>query len=130
MRESGYYPPGAEFDPNAPYNQPADPDPIDVECEVSVTLSKTLWIDTVNYSTECDEEGYCETTLNDGYLEMIDHLHKQHASISDLLGELAKYIKKELDDGAKGSRKQQLEKMLEDCEGWEVEELDLDDYNC
>ena len=23
-RESGYYPPGAEFDPRAPYNQPDD----------------------------------------------------------------------------------------------------------
>lgn len=25
-KESGYYPPGAEFDPRAPYNQPDDDD--------------------------------------------------------------------------------------------------------
>ena len=30
MRESGYYPPGAEFDPNAPYNQV---DPPEIECK-------------------------------------------------------------------------------------------------
>lgn len=29
MRESGYYPPGAEFDPNAPWNQK---DPPEIEC--------------------------------------------------------------------------------------------------
>ena len=34
MKESGYYPAGAEFDPNAPYNQP-----MDVEHKRFVSLS-------------------------------------------------------------------------------------------
>lgn len=37
MYESGYYPPGAEFDPSAPYNQPdcfdEDPDDYDYESD-------------------------------------------------------------------------------------------------
>lgn len=41
--DSGYYPPGAEFDTKAPYNQ-EDPSEKEVEVTVSVTLSKTLKI--------------------------------------------------------------------------------------
>ena len=41
MTESGYYPMGAEFDKNAPYNQ-GDPEPIEIEVTVSVTMSKTV----------------------------------------------------------------------------------------
>ena len=41
MIESGYYPPGAEHDPNAPWNQ-VDPEPRKVEVTVSITLSKTV----------------------------------------------------------------------------------------
>lgn len=37
MKESGYYPPGAEFDPNAPYNEP-----LTKNYDVSISLSFTL----------------------------------------------------------------------------------------
>ena len=39
--ESGYYPPGAEFDSNAPWNQ-IDLPKKEIEVTVSVTLSKTV----------------------------------------------------------------------------------------
>ena len=58
MTESGYYPMGAEFDKNAPYNQ-VDPEPIEIEVTVSVTLSKTMKIKVNDYLEEIedDEEG-------------------------------------------------------------------------
>ena len=60
MIESGYYPPGAEFDSNAPYNQKEVPEK-EIEVTVSITLSKTVKIkvsDYTVYSNE-DENGKC-----------------------------------------------------------------------
>lgn len=60
MIESGYYPPGAEFDPNAPYNEKELPEK-EIEVTVSITLSKTVKIkvsDYTIYSIEADN-GKC-----------------------------------------------------------------------
>ena len=46
MRESGYYPPGAEFDPNAPYNEKG------IECSVCIGSGKL--------GTSADEHGIYE----------------------------------------------------------------------
>lgn len=46
--ESGYYPPGAEHDINAPYNQAVLP-AREVEVLVSVTLSKTVKVRVDDY---------------------------------------------------------------------------------
>ena len=54
MSESGYYPAGAEHDPNAPWNQEDIPER-EVEVTVSVTLSKTLKIKVSDYTV--DSEG-------------------------------------------------------------------------
>ena len=54
MAESGYYPAGAEHDPNAPWNQEDIP-AREVEVTVSITLSKTLKIEVSDYTV--DSEG-------------------------------------------------------------------------
>ena len=41
MKESGYYPEGAEFDPNAPWNEKEIPKE-EIEVEVTVTLRKKV----------------------------------------------------------------------------------------
>lgn len=41
MKESGYYPEGAEFDPNAPWNEKETPKE-EIEVEVTVTLKKKV----------------------------------------------------------------------------------------
>lgn len=48
MRESGYYPPGAEFDTNAPYNQ-VENETKDFDCDVTCTLCKCMSIPTTMY---------------------------------------------------------------------------------
>ena len=40
---SGYYPPGAEYDPNAPYNQ-SEPPEIPVELTATETMTKTITV--------------------------------------------------------------------------------------
>ena len=54
MKESGYYPAGAEFDPRAPWNEVELP-PKEVEVTVSVTISKTMKVPVGDYII--DEEG-------------------------------------------------------------------------
>ena len=54
MKESGYYPAGAEFDPRAPWNEVELP-PKEVEVTVSVTISKTMKVPVRDYTI--DEEG-------------------------------------------------------------------------
>lgn len=53
------YPPGAAYDPNAPYNQ-CEPEEREIEVTVSITLSKTVTISVTDYEYfegEYDEEG-------------------------------------------------------------------------
>lgn len=60
MVESGYYPPGAEYDSKAPYNQP-DISKKEIEVLVSVTLSKSVKIKVDDYTITdegVDEDGY------------------------------------------------------------------------
>ena len=54
MKESGYYPAGAEFDPRAPWNEVEQP-PKDIEVTISVTVSKTMKVPVRDYTI--DEEG-------------------------------------------------------------------------
>ncbi len=58
MIESGYYPPGAEHDPRAPYNEVETPEK-EIEVCVSITLSKTVKVRVSDYIIESgtDEEG-------------------------------------------------------------------------
>ena len=54
MKESGYYPAGAEFDPRAPWNEVELP-PKDVEVTISAIVSKTMKVHVRDYTI--DEEG-------------------------------------------------------------------------
>ena len=59
MTESGYYPPGAEHNPNAPWNQVDNPER-EIDVTVSVTLSKTVKIKVSDYEitdSGKDEDG-------------------------------------------------------------------------
>ena len=54
MKESGYYPAGAEFDPRAPWSEVELP-PKDVEVTISAIVSKTIKVPVRDYII--DEEG-------------------------------------------------------------------------
>ncbi len=53
------YPPGAEFDPRAPWNQSGPPEK-EIEVTVSITLSKTVKVKVDDYTCEeeYDDEGH------------------------------------------------------------------------
>ena len=78
MIESGYYPPGAEFDPNAPYNEKELPEK-EIEVTVSITLSKTVKIkvsDYTIYSNE-DDNGKCFDEIDYSDCNLKEAVEKQ-----------------------------------------------------
>ena len=127
MYDNYHYPPGADtYD--APWNQ-REQEPIEVEADITVSLVNRVIVNTTNYSEHCDEEG-CDIDLHDGYRDIESHYREQHNSIPKLLGELAKYINGELAGCTlSSSRKQELRAMLADLQGWQVENIEIEDYN-
>ena len=110
MTESGYYPPGAEHDPNAPWNQADNPER-EIEVTVSVTLSKTVKIKVSDY--EITDSGKDE----DGeYFEDIDY------SNCDLKGAVEEQIvlPQSAHTYVKGNSKVQ-----EDLSNWYVDDLEI-----
>lgn len=103
MKESGYYPAGAEFDPNAPWNQ-SDPPEKEIDVLVSVTLSKTVKVKVSDYKvidSGKDEDG--------NYFEDIDYSDCDLKSVVEsqvvLPNETYKFITSSGNKGVKESLK-------------------------
>lgn len=97
MTESGYYPPGAEHDPRAPYNEVDTPEK-EIEVCISVTLSKTVKVKVSDYTivdSGKDEDGE--------YFEDIDY------SDCDL----------------KTAVKEQITLPQDTCKGWDVDDFEV-----
>lgn len=122
--ESGYYPPGAEFNPNAPWNQVDIPDK-EIEVTVSVTLSKTVKVNVNDYKIDggLDEDGpYYEYDYSEC------DLHKAVEDQVTLPQNLAEFTEKMFDHDlnlkAVGMPKY-LKSALEDCKGWTVDDFEV-----
>lgn len=118
MRESGYYPPGAEFDHNAPYNQVENPEE-EFEITVSQTLSKTVTVFTSNYNLEvdCDEEG-CYRNCDTSDTDWKEVYEEDYHTPLQLIGFLKRLLKG--DEPISDSLKKQL---IEECDNWCEDEL-------
>ena len=130
MYDNYNYPMGADT-PDAPWNQPSEPDPITLDVNVNVTLFKNdVTVETSNYDIIPDDEfDDVFIDLHDGYADVEKYYIEQHKSILDLLGELAKYIKGELAGGnLSRQRRQELEMMLEDCQGWQQYSFEVEEF--
>lgn len=134
MIESGYYPPGAEFDPNAPYNQ-SDPEPVKVDVCISQTLHKSTTISTTDYVAEewedyerGDDGGFVttrEVSYNFSDSDLLSAYKNDNWTIPELLDELKDYIKRDLENDCSKSKKAWLERMMKACEDWELDEEEV-----
>lgn len=102
MRESGYYPPGAEFDPNAPWNQ-SEPPEIDIEVTVKETLSKDTSVVTNNAWYVTDEEG-CRYLEDENFCPT-DEYEKQNDLLSVVIAKAREEITKLRIEAEKQQRK-------------------------
>lgn len=119
--ESGYYPPGAEHDKRAPYNEPVIPER-DFDVDVEFVMRKKSTITTNDYVLEYDDEDGREyaNTENTDWESAYDA--SGHYTIPELLEVLKGYVQKEIEI-YKGYRKEKdLQQILDSCEGWEVQE--------
>lgn len=144
------YPMGAALDPSAPYNQ-SDPKPVEVDCCVSYSLSKSMPVKVHNYSvseeyeSDIDDEGhrYCnklqENNFND--TNFIEEFKNDDTAfgIPTLLKELQKLVKekvKKLTDNFNLTKSYNLrqkirkqinhyESILQATKDWTIDELDV-----
>ena len=128
MTESGYYPPGAEFDPNAPYNQ-SEPEPIKLDVYITQVFSKPTNIEVTDYEYEVDEYEKCYYTSN---CDLKGATRNQVTTIEDILTELPK-IYKELTTNDSGTiteyQLNRLKVLAKACEGWNLDEFEVvEDY--
>ena len=124
MTESGYYPMGAEFDKNAPYNQ-VEPEPLEIEVTVSVTMSKTVKVKVNDYLEEIedDEEGkhrnidFSVCDLQSAVNNQI-YLPQDSGLIFD--NYISKYSNLKNESSYKESKK-----ILDDLSDWNVDEMEV-----
>lgn len=135
MIESGYYPPGAQFDPNAPYNQ-SDPKPVEVEVCISQTLSRSTKIKVTDYiankweDVEHDGEiGFYRTRgveYDFSNSDLKEAYEVQDYTIPELLDYLKSYLIADIAEcSAKSNKKKLLQHILACCEGWKVDETEV-----
>ena len=132
------YPPGAEFDPNAPWNEPEVPEK-DFEVTCCQTLSRTVTVTTNNYipgACGCDyEEGMAfgwqddddtsDTNWSDEYEENGYHTPLQLIQMfKETLQEQLKSWEGMEDTSAGRKAIRRIEHLIEECEGWSDDETE------
>lgn len=124
MYDNYHYPMGADI-PSAPFNEPTVPD-MDFGLYVTVTLSRRVKITTDNYIPECEDDGYIypNTENTDWRKEYENNCY----AIPDLLKELEIYLKKDIESSNGNKRREhRLNELLEACQGWNVDELEVEE---
>lgn len=121
MRESGYYPPGAEFDSNAPYNEPIIPEQ-DFEVDVEYVLQKkNVKVTTDDYCQEFEYETGCVNANTEDTDWENAYNNSGHFTIQEMLDELKEYVKADMQTCSPNTCKgAHLKRLLEDCDGWEL----------
>ena len=128
MYESGYYPAGAEHDPNAPWNQ-SDPEPVSQDIEYSCTMRRTANVETTDYvpgtvEKEWDGEGYVAVRDGDDFsdTDWLGEYKEQYRTPLQLI-ELLRETAKELAEGNIPEKRASFWRaVIEECEGWELED--------
>lgn len=131
MRESGYYPPGAEFDTDAPYNQ-SDLEARDFDVTVSQTLSKNTTVYTNDYipggiyqEAEWDGDEMCTVTCQDpddtSETDWVEAYKNDSKTPLELIALLKDIIEGRVDINKLTTCEKKS--IVEDCSGWVEDEL-------
>ena len=144
------YPMGAALNPSAPYNQ-SDPKPVEVDCCVSYSLSKSMPVKIQNYSTSdeyesdiddedhryyhkfnennFDDTNFIEEFKNDteaiGIPTLLKELKKLSQEAIDLCKENLSIISDQSYIRALKEKIKHYEWLIKASEGWIVDDLDV-----
>ena len=136
MRESGYFPAGAEFDPSAPYNEPVVPDE-EFEVTCSQSLSKTVTVTTNNYipgasgvDYERDDEGgtyaspwHDDPDTSDTNWAEEYHSNDYHTPLQ-LIQLFRQVLENDLKSGIVFKSPKFTQDLINECEGWIEDETE------
>jgi hypothetical protein len=121
MKESGYYPMGAEFDPNAPWNE-SEPDEVTRDCSVWTAVTKTMSIPTTNYVAYDPYDGPDLSDVNWG-----DEFETRCRDIPEILHDLCELVRKYAPVRVSKAEARYIRELLEDADGWETDEIHVEE---
>ena len=137
MIESGYFPPGAEYDVNAPYNQVENPEE-EFNVTIVETLSKDVTIVTTNYNLEVDrDEDGCYRNCDTSDTPWKDEYKTQGCTAIETIIAVKTYLEEvrlqQLIDisncrSLTESERKELrvvKDLIEQCSGWEQDEIEF-----
>lgn len=127
MIESGYYPPGAEFDPSAPWNEPGPPEEKTFDVCISQTLSRDTTVTTSDYSVDvdCDEDGYYQS-IDTSETNWKEAAQGERMTPLELIGEFKSFLEKTLPDPVVFPKEYKKAKyLIGECEGWVEDDLEI-----
>lgn len=131
MIESGCYPPGAEFDSCAPWNEPVIPEKSFDVC-VSQTLSKNTKVITDDYcpEEEDDDEDGSYVAANTSNTDWKVAYEGDHYTPHQLINLFKECLTKELNSikskpKQDPKRKKYLEKLISECSDWTENETEV-----
>lgn len=123
MIESGYYPPGAQYNPNAPYNDIENPEK-EVEIYCYQSLEKTINESTSDYEIEhdVDENGKFDNFKIDNSV-VKDIYEADHNTPLQLINMFKRVLEMQL----KGETLPEslIKHYINECDGWEEEDSDI-----
>lgn len=120
------YPPGAENDPDAPYNEPQMEE---VEILVRQTLTKedVIYVrpaySHVEYEYDPVEGCNVGTTIHEYGDDLEAYYDDQHLGILRILEKTKKIVQELRKEGKRWYANVNLSELEDECEGWESEEL-------
>lgn len=137
MVENGYYAPGTEFDPNAPWNEVENPEE-EFNVTIVETLSKDVTIVTTNYNLEVDcDEGGCYRSCDTSDTNWKDEYKKEGCTAIETIIAVKTYLEevrleqlKDLSNCRNLTESERKElrvvkDLIEQCSGWKQEEIEF-----
>ena len=133
MRESGYYPMGAEYSKDAPWNASDDVEPVEKDCTFLCSMQKSSSVETTDYNPgyvgkEWDGDGWVSIHEDDDFsstdwMNAWDECHETPLTLIKTLGNIAKTA---LDGEVPKMSKKQWQYILSECNGWEQMDEEID----
>lgn len=122
------YPPGAENDPDAPYNETMDEE-VDVCVRQTLTKEDVIYMPQayshVEYEYDPVEGRNVGTTITEYGDDLKEYYEYQHLTPMEIIRKCKKIVQELRKDGKRWYANVNLSELEEECENWEVEEISV-----
>lgn len=120
MRESGYYPMGAENDPRAPWNE-VEQEEVKRECLACFDVRRRLDVATSDYT----QYGLDDVDTSD--VDWASEYADRHYDPVELISALKDVVRRWCADAIPSREKRRISRLLREAEGWELESMSVEE---